>query len=89
MTFEKVKEIIMDTINCSEDKITLEANLKDDLGIDSLDSMELMMAVEDAYGITVPEEELLILHQLKQLLSMLTRMQLNIKILRKIVCYGY
>ena len=48
MTFEKVKEIIMDTINCSEDKITLEAN----------DSMELMMAVEDAYGITVPEEEL-------------------------------
>ena len=57
-TFEKVKEIIMDTINCSEDKITLEANLKDDLGIDSLDSMELMMAVEDAYGITVPEEEL-------------------------------
>ena len=58
MTFEKVKEIIMDTIYCSEDKITLEANLKDDLGIDSLDSMELMMAVEDAYGITVPEEEL-------------------------------
>ena len=58
MTFEKVIEIIMDTINCSEDKITLEANLKDDLGIDSLDSMELMMAVEDAYGITVPEEEL-------------------------------
>lgn len=58
MTFEKVKEIITDTINCSEDKITLEANLKDDLGIDSLDSMELMMAVEDAYGITVPEEEL-------------------------------
>lgn len=58
MTFEKVKEIIMDTINCSEAKITLEANLKDDLGIDSLDSMELMMAVEDAYGITVPEEEL-------------------------------
>ena len=58
MTFEKVKEIIMDTINCSVDNITLEANLKDDLGIDSLDSMELMMAVEDAYGITVPEEEL-------------------------------
>lgn len=58
MTFEKVKEIIMDTINWSEDKITLEANLKDDLGIDSLDSMELMMAVEDAYGISVPEEEL-------------------------------
>ena len=89
MTFEKVKEIIMDTINCSEDKITLEANLKDDLGIDSLDSMELMMAVEDAYELLFQKKNFLILHQLKQLLSMLTRMQLNIKILRKTVCYGY
>ena len=86
MTFEKVKEIIMDTINCSEDKITLEANLKDDLGIDSLDSMELMMAVEE---LLFQKKSFLILHQLKQLLSTLTRMQLNIKILRKIVCYGY
>ena len=58
MTFEKVNDIFMVTIYCSEDKITLEANLKDDLGFDSLDSMELMMAVEDAYGISVPEEEL-------------------------------
>ena len=58
MTAREMMWLVMDTINCSEDKITLEANLKDDLGIDSLDSMELMMAVEDAYGITVPEEEL-------------------------------
>ena len=69
MTFEKVKEIIMDTINCSEDKITLEANLKDDLGIDSLDSMELMMAVEDAYGISVPEEELAKLTSVKSIVD--------------------
>ena len=56
--FEKVKEVLMEAINVDEDMIKMEANLKDDLGIDSLDSMELMMAVEDAYGITVPEEEL-------------------------------
>ena len=36
MSFEKVKEIIMDTINCDEDKITIEANLYDDLGIDTV-----------------------------------------------------
>lgn len=58
MTFEKVKEIILDTVNCDEDKITLEASLKDDLGIDSLDAMELSMALEDAYGLTIEEDAL-------------------------------
>ena len=56
MSFEKVKEIIMDTINCDEDKIVMEASLKDDLGIDSLDAMELSMALEEAYGLTIEED---------------------------------
>ena len=58
MTFEKVKEIIMDTINCDEENITLEASLKDDLEMDSLDAMELSMALEEEYDITIEEEEL-------------------------------
>lgn len=58
MSFEKVKEIIMDTINCDEEKITIEANLYDDLGIDSLDAMELSMALEEAYELTIEEDEL-------------------------------
>lgn len=58
MSFEKVREIIMDTINCEEEQVTLEANLKDDLGIDSLDAMELSMALEEAYDITIDEEAL-------------------------------
>ena len=56
MSFEKVKEIIMDTINCDEDKIVMEASLKDDLGIDSLHAMELSMALEEAYGLTIDED---------------------------------
>ena len=56
MSFEKVKEIIMDTINCDEDKIVMEASLKDDLEIDSLDAMELSMALEEAYGLTIDED---------------------------------
>lgn len=56
MTFDKVKEIIIETINCDEAQITMEADLKDDLGVDSLDSMELVMALEEAYGITIEEE---------------------------------
>lgn len=58
MTFEKVKEIIMDTINCDEESITLEASLKEDLEMDSLDAMELSMALEEAYDITIEEDEL-------------------------------
>lgn len=56
--FEKVKEIIVDTINCGEEEIRPEANLKDDLGMDSLDAMELSMALEEACGITIEEEAL-------------------------------
>lgn len=58
MSFEKVKEIIMETINCDEEAITLEASLKDDLEMDSLDAMELSMALEEAYDLTIDEEEL-------------------------------
>lgn len=56
MTFDKVKEIIIETINCDEEQITMDADLKEDLGVDSLDSMELVMALEEAYGITIEEE---------------------------------
>lgn len=56
MSFEKVKEVIMETINCGEEKVTLNATLKDDLGIDSLDAMELCMALEEAYGISIEED---------------------------------
>lgn len=58
MTFDKVKEIIVDTLNCDEDKVTLEATLTDDLGADSLDAVELNMALEDAFSISIPDEEL-------------------------------
>ena len=43
--FEKVREIIVDSLSCDEDAVTLEANLKEDLEADSLDAVELIMAV--------------------------------------------
>ena len=58
MTFDKVKEIIMETLTCGEDKITLEASLMDDIGADSLDAAELSMALEEAFGITISDEAL-------------------------------
>ena len=58
MTFDKVKEIIVDTLSCDEEKVTLEAVLTDDLGADSLDAVELNMALEEAFEISIPDEEL-------------------------------
>ncbi len=58
MTFDKVKEIIVDTLSCDEDKVTVEASLSDDLGADSLDAVELNMALEEAFDISIPDEEL-------------------------------
>ena len=58
MTFDELKQIVVDTLNCEEDKVTMEASLADDLQADSLDAVELNMALEDACGISVPDEEL-------------------------------
>ncbi len=58
MKFEEVKEIMVDTLGCDEDKILPEASLADDLNIDSLDAVELVMAIEEKYGIKIPDEEL-------------------------------
>lgn len=58
MTFEKVKEIIVDSLGCDEEKVTLEASLADDLEADSLDAVELNMAIEEAFEISIPDEEL-------------------------------
>ena len=58
MTFEKVKEIIVETVNCDADSVVLEAKLGDDLGIDSLDAMEINMALEEAFAISIADEDL-------------------------------
>lgn len=56
--FEEVKAIIVDTLNCEEDKVRLEANIFDDLGADSLDAMELNLALEEKLGKTISDEQM-------------------------------
>ena len=55
--FEKLKEMLIDQIDVEEDKVTLDANIADDLGADSLDIFELLMAIEEEFGVEVPAEE--------------------------------
>ena len=56
MVFSKVKGIIVDSLNCDEEAVTLEANLKEDLEADSLDAVELIMAIEEAFELEIPDE---------------------------------
>lgn len=58
MEFEALKKIIVDTLSCDAEKVTLEASLSEDLEADSLDAVELNMAVEDACGVSIPDEKL-------------------------------
>ncbi|GAB4285253.1 MAG: acyl carrier protein [Coriobacteriia bacterium] len=55
--FDKIKEVIVDQLNVDEDDVTLEASFIDDLGADSLDIVELVMALEESFGISIPDEE--------------------------------
>ncbi len=57
MTFEKVKETILASLNCSEEKVTMEAKLMDDLEMDSLDAADLAMALEDEFDITIEDSD--------------------------------
>lgn len=55
---EKVINIIKETLNLENEVITEETSLKDDLGVDSLDLFEVVMAFEEEYGVEIPSEEL-------------------------------
>ncbi|WP_414549470.1 acyl carrier protein [Anabaena sp. CCY 0017] len=54
--FEKVKKIVVDQLSVETDKITPQANFANDLGADSLDTVELVMALEEEFDIEIPDE---------------------------------
>jgi acyl carrier protein len=54
--FEKVRDIIVEQLGVSEDEVTKESSLIDDLGADSLDLVELVMAFSDEFGIDIPDD---------------------------------
>ncbi|MCF0145427.1 MAG: acyl carrier protein [Eubacterium sp.] len=57
MSFEELQDIIVENIGCEADQVTLEASLSEDLGADSLAAVELVMAIEEASGITIDDSE--------------------------------
>ncbi len=55
--FEKVKKIIVDQLSVEDGEVTLEASFIEDLGADSLDIVELIMALEEEFGVEIPDED--------------------------------
>ena len=59
MVLDQIKKILIETMDIEEEKITLDAKLKDDLNLDSLDSVELIMSAEVEFGIEIPDEDVM------------------------------
>ncbi len=57
MSLEKVKEIIVEQLGVEAEDVTMEASFIDDLGADSLDIVELIMALEEEFNLEIPDEE--------------------------------
>jgi acyl carrier protein len=57
MVFEKIKEIIVEQLGVEESKVELDTHLMKDLEADSLDAVEIIMAIEEEYGIEIPDED--------------------------------
>lgn len=54
---ERVKKIVVEQLGVDEDQVTAEASFTDDLGADSLDTVELVMALEQEFGVEIPDED--------------------------------
>lgn len=57
MVFEKVKKIIAEQLSLEEEEITMDSSFIDDLGADSLDIVELVMALEEEFDLEIPDED--------------------------------
>lgn len=56
MNFEKVRNVIAETLSCEVESVTMDAKLLEDLGADSLASVELLMALEEATGVSIDDD---------------------------------
>ena len=57
MIFDKIKDIIIEQLQVEASEVNMDTNLMKDLSADSLDAVEIIMAIEDEYGIEIPDEE--------------------------------
>lgn len=71
MIFEKVRALLAEQLEIDEDQITMDTNIADDLGADSLDVVELVMAIEDNYGIVITDDKVADMTTVRQVVEFL------------------
>lgn len=71
MTLDKIKKMLSEQLNISEDKVTLESKIVEDLGADSLDVVELLMTLEEECGIVVSDEDAVKIVTVKDIVSLI------------------
>ena len=73
--FEKVRAMLAKQLNLPVEKISLESDIIKDLGADSLDVVELLISLEDNYGISIPEEDIAGVKTVKDIVDMIEKFQ--------------
>ena len=58
MIFERIREIICDQLDLEEDKVTMDSDIMEDFEADSLDVVDLVMSIEDEFGLEVPDDQI-------------------------------
>ncbi len=71
--FEEIKRLLVECAHVNEDEVTLEANLKKDLGIDSLYAVELTLELEEHYGISIDWEEMQEVYTVKDVVDLIEK----------------
>ncbi|MCR4722070.1 MAG: acyl carrier protein [Lachnospiraceae bacterium] len=69
--FEDVKGIIAETLGCTEENVEMDTNLFDDLGADSLDAVELSLAIEEKLGIAIDQDAMISIRTVKDIMDYL------------------
>ena len=87
-TLEKITEIIIDKLDVEREKITLEAKFIDDLGADSLDTVELIMQFEEEFEIEIPDDDAEKILSVQQALDYIKSKKLNLNE-KKCCCNRY
>ena len=68
-TFERVRRVVATTLHVSEEEITLQTSLTADLGADSLDMVQVVMALEEEFGRDVPDDDSIVLTTVQQIVD--------------------
>lgn len=73
MIFEKITEILAEQLSADQESMTVDTKIAEDLGADSLDLVDLLMSIEDEFGVEIPDEEVENLHTIGEVVDYIAK----------------